>query len=176
MKRPCPQGSPPHANSLLQALEDNFDFIFSVYRVFLNRASVAENASNIFGESVGDACCDLCLASLWLSQVWVPVFADRPVIYHRHPQDSSHSQANWPSQLSMNDAQRNRMSKTMSCSLSFEKEVTPDMPEGEVHSCMTDHTCYSPVNGETPNRDAATLGQTSQLSFCLSEQNGSEFA
>lgn len=104
------------------------------------------------------------------------LFADHRVIYHRHPQDSSHSQANLPSQLSMNDAQRNRMSKTMSYSLSFENKVTPEMPKDEVHFCMTDHTCYSQVNREISKRHATTLGQTSLLSFGLSEQNGSIFA
>ncbi|KAL6037317.1 hypothetical protein STEG23_031551, partial [Scotinomys teguina] len=38
-------------------------------RIFLNRTSVTEYASNIFGEPVRrDACCDLCVACLWLSQ------------------------------------------------------------------------------------------------------------
>lgn len=76
------------------------------------------------------------------------LFADCPVIYHRHPQDSSHGQANWPLQLSMNDAQRNRMSEPMSYSLSLETEVAPDMPEDEVPSCMTDCAYSSQVDSK----------------------------
>lgn len=63
------------------------------------------------------------------------------------------------------------LEKTMSHSLSLEEEVPPEVPTDEVHSCLTDQ-----VNLEIPNRDATILGQTNLLRFCLSEQNGSEFA
>lgn len=54
---------------------------------------------------------------------------------------SRHGLANWLSEPPKNDAERNGMSKTMSCSLSLEKEVVPrPSGRGVVDSSLTYHT------------------------------------